>query len=85
MNLEFEKMFAEMPQEMKEATIKHKAAITRLRRAENQLKLWRMEVDEATRAWRAEERAYGFVSMNWNPATNKMENQPEEFSEKAVQ
>lgn len=79
MTNEMMKLFENMPEEMKEATRRHKAAIDRYRLANAQVRLWCDELEVADKLQKAEEANYGKVSLRWNPTTNTMDPGPQEF------
>jgi hypothetical protein len=71
----------DMPEEIRVASLKLRAAIERSRHAANQVQLWKREWECAEKAFEAEQANYGAVALRWDTETNTMRERLEEAPE----
>lgn len=67
-----------VPQEMKEASARLRAAVLRERKARTNAEGWKKELAIAASSLSAEELNYGAISLRWNPDTQTMTPLPDE-------
>lgn len=70
--LDFNKMFSEAPQVLKEVTVATATSLKRLRHAEKQLKLWKDEADAARAQFDSNTFEQGKLLQRWDPMTNSL-------------
>ena len=64
--------FNNLPKEMQDVSLRLRAAVLRLRKAEKQAMVWSNELSMSRTEWEQAQKQYGLTSLRWNPGDNSM-------------